>query len=217
MYIPIVIGKSSCWFVSAYFFFTNNSPANRCATIPGFNGGTHGSSPRTNGSSPRCSQGAPKAAGVPLTAGFSFFFFFFGNSPRKYGYTAIHDIVIIDDNLTKIEMMFSTRNLTKISYFIGELIWFTVPRYTHFFFGLYSDKATSRQCTNEHGMHMIRQTRNEDAHIYIYTVYIYVYIYTHYIYIDIYRYIHIVYIYIYTYTPSSVMKRDLLEIHHLVR
>ena len=131
---PHVIGKSSCWFVSAYFFFTNHSPANRCALIPGLNGGTHGSSPRTNASSPRCSQGAPKAGEVPLTAGFSFFVS--GNSPRKYGYTAIHDIVIIDDNLTKLEMMFSTRNLTKISYFIGELIWFTVPRYTYFLFRL---------------------------------------------------------------------------------
>ena len=146
--------------------------------------------------------GSAKGRRSPFDGRFFVFFFFFGNSPRKYGYTAIHDIVIIDDNLTKIEMMFSTRNLTKISYFIGELIWFTVPRYTHFFFGLYSDKATSRQCTNEHGMHMIRQTRNEDAHIYIYIlyIYIYVYIYTLYIYIDIYRYIHIVYIYIYIYT-----------------
>lgn len=118
------------------FSSQKNSPANRCATIPGFNGGTHGSSPPSNGSSPRCSQGAPKAAGVPWTAGFSCVFFFSGNSPRKYGYTAIHDIVIIDDNLTKIEMMFSTRSLTKIIYFLGELIWFTVPRYTHFLFGL---------------------------------------------------------------------------------
>ena len=52
--------------------FTSESGLRR---IPGFNGGTHGSSPRSNGSSPRCSQGAPKAAGVPWTVFFRVFFF----------------------------------------------------------------------------------------------------------------------------------------------